>query len=258
MMWAASAIGTGERAAPGAVWRGLSGSALKGIAVAAMVLDHVGAVLLERGSLAVHPEWAQSGAWVALDLFLRIGCGRIAFPIFCFLLAEGFRRTRDRGRYARRLGLFCLLSEIPFDLAFSGVPVDWAYQNVFFTLFIGFCVLWGMEVALGQGWPDGQKRLAAAGVLLAGMALAQWLRADYGGFGVLFLALFDLLRRKPIWLRNLVCGAACAWELTAPLALIPICRYNGQRGRPLRYFFYGFYPVHLLVLALLCRLFFGV
>ena len=95
---------------------------LKMIAITTMLIDHVGAVLL--------PQYP----------ILRI-IGRIAFPIFCFLLVEGFMHTHDVIRYMTRIGLFALISEIPFDLLFYGRILDGTHQNVFFTLFIGLVML---------------------------------------------------------------------------------------------------------------------
>lgn len=248
---------TNDPQAP-ALRRGLSGSTLKLIAVGTMLLDHVGAVVVERGVILSDPHRLMSAGWWQLDMLLRYGFGRVAFPIFCFLLVEGFEKTHDRRRYALRLGLFCLLSEIPFDLAFSGTPVDWPAQNVFFTLTIGFCTLWGVETVFCRPWSEGRRRVAACGILLAGMGLAELLHTDYSAFGVLFIFLFYVMANRPERQRNLVLGLACAWEFTAPLALIPIHFYNGQRGWRLKYIFYCFYPVHLLLLALLTRLLFGV
>ena len=117
---------------------GLSGGSLKLIAIGLMFLDHVGAVVLERMLLAaglgeaatseqVTAFLAQNGTLYWADFALRMA-GRLAFPIFCFLLVEGFLHTRSVKRYALRLGAFAIISEVPFDLATSGAisgQTDW-------------------------------------------------------------------------------------------------------------------------------------
>ena len=112
---------------------GISGYWLKLIAVISMLIDHTSAVILE-----------QIPGLEAPAFFMRI-IGRAAFPIYCFLLVEGFYHTRSRAKYAGRLFLFALISEVPFDLAFSRRMWDFSSNNVFFTLLFGLLVIWGVE-----------------------------------------------------------------------------------------------------------------
>ena len=95
---------------------------LKWIAIFSMAVDHTGALLF--------PE----------AMWMR-GIGRLAFPIFAFLLAEGYYHTHDVKRYLLRLWLFALISEIPYDLAFQGTLLESGSQNVFFTLGLSLGVL---------------------------------------------------------------------------------------------------------------------
>lgn len=119
---------------------GLSAMTLKYIAMATMLVDHMGYVLFP---------------WI---LWLRC-VGRIAFPIFAFQIAEGCIRTHDRRRYALRLLLFAVLTEVPFDLAFNGQVLYLGYQNVLWTLLgRGAGVLGG---GLGARTPDALHLLAA-------------------------------------------------------------------------------------------------
>ena len=113
--------------------QGISGYWLKVIAVVSMLIDHTSAVILE-----------QIPGLEAPAFFMRI-IGRAAFPIYCFLLVEGFYHTRSRAKYAGRLFLFALISEVPFDLAFSRRMWDFSSNNVFFTLLFGLLVIWGVE-----------------------------------------------------------------------------------------------------------------
>ncbi len=239
---------------------GFSGTALKRLACGSMLLDHIGASCLEAGILGpagvsaaflslpagLSPQLARV-YW--LDMALRL-IGRIAFPIYCFLLVEGFLHTHDVRRYAVRLGLFALLSEVPFDAAFFCTPFTPDYQNVFFTLFLGLVCLMLLRRCEGAGWLGALGRLSA---ILACGGAAWLLRTDYDFFGVAFIALLYLLRDKPA-VRTAAGCAALLWEVTAPLAFWPIHCYNGSRGACTRweqYAFYAFYPVHLTVLALI-------
>ena len=224
---------------------GLSGSALKWIAVLTMAIDHMGAGLLEAYALNAWGGSPLGGMFVrqwdqilALDQILRY-IGRPSFPIFCFLLVQGFCHTHDVKRYALRLGIFALISEVPFDLALHIRPFYWQAQNVFFTLLTGLLVMWFIH---------SRKNSLPARILglLAGAAAAELLHLDYGAFGVALIVLLYLLREK----KPAMCllGAfCCAWETTAPLAFLLIWFYNGKRGTQPRWFFYWFYPVHLLL-----------
>ena len=142
---------------------------LKCIAIVSMALDHTGAVL--------YPS----------QIWLRC-LGRIAFPIFCFLIVEGFFHTHDVRRYMGRLGVFALISEIPYDLAFRGVPLEYAHQNVFFTLLIGI----GMVVLLERN----RERPVKAVILLLAMWLAVLIRSDYNFRGVLLIFVFYIFHES--------------------------------------------------------------
>lgn len=156
-----------------------------------------------------------------LDDILR-AIGRPAFPIFCFLLVEGFLHTRDSRKYALRLFLFALISEIPFDLAIYRTLVNWGMQNVFFTLLIGLLVMMACTHFSKNIWM--QSVIFALG-LVAGYLL----HTDYGFKGVLLIEILYFFRydRK----NQCIAGAiSFSWEMTAPLAFLPIYFYNGKRG----------------------------
>lgn len=221
--------------------RGLSQEGLKGIACLTMLLDHIGAVFMP-GYYTYY--------------ILRI-LGRIAFPIYCFQLAEGVHYTRNPRKYALRLALGAAASEIPFDLAFyGGLTIE--HQSVMLTLLLGFGAL--------MVW---KKLPIWAGVTLTALLAlaAEWLNSDYGAWGVVLIVAFGVLREKPWWQLVLVLtlillamdsiGVPFLWgipiELFALLAMIPIYLYSGQKrgqGRGGKFLFYSFYPVHLALLWL--------
>lgn len=246
---------------------GFSGTNLKLLALITMFIDHIGAVVLETGLLPAiysallsrHPTDHLPGDytfWLNIDTVLRM-IGRLAFPIYCFLLVEGFLHTRSAARYVLRLGLFALISEIPFDLALYNRPFVSDMQNVFFTLFLGLLALMGMQHAKRLLEQYAPKLQFLSLLPLAVCALfAGLLRADYFAFGVLFIGILYLTRQN----RKTQCIAGAigiAWEVTAPLAFVPIYFYNGERGRlRVKYAFYAFYPLHLLLLAMIRNLLF--
>ena len=146
---------------------GLSASYLKIVAMVLMCVDHL--ALLTLSSLA--GIWLAGGlpgeeVWMAAYFAMR-GAGRLAFPLFAFFIAEGFRHTRSAGRYAARLAVFALLAEVPFDLAIAGRPFAPEGQNVLFTLLLGLLAaaaatfvlqefVWTIEVEGNDRLPAGQ------------------------------------------------------------------------------------------------------
>lgn len=213
-------------------WTGINGFTLKWIAIITMTIDHVGAVL--------YPQYTM----------LRM-IGRISFPIFCFLLVEGAMHTGNIRNYEKRLLVFAFISEIPFDLAFYG-ELTLSHQNVFFTLFLGVCVI---EVLRYE--KSGIYAVLAVG---GAMLLAQELAMDYGMAGIIFILCFYFFYQRKV-MKQLAFAGANFWcyqgmevQYYAALAVIPMLLYNGERGPKMKYFFYLFYPVHLLILYLIIKL----
>jgi len=252
--------------------KGITGSTIKIIAIVSMLIDHIGAGILGRlvvtsgymevavsGDMNAVLQWlAENGALFYTYSIMRM-IGRLGFPIFCFLLVEGFQRTHDVKKYALRLGIFALISEIPFDLCFNGRVLEFGYQNVFFTLFLGMLTMIAFDWIAKKEWAADRKLNTAvkvifsAAALAVGAGVAHFLKTDYAAKGVLCIMVLYLFRRK----KPLQIAAGCVaflWEVTAPLAFIPIGFYNGERGLKMKYFFYAFYPVHLLLIWLVTML----
>ena len=226
-------------------WKGLSGSGLKWIAVFTMLIDHIGAAVLEYW-LWINPEAPSAPLWNQIDVICRC-VGRLSFPLFCSLIVEGFRHTHDVRRYGLRLLLFAVLSEIPFDLAFTHSAFDWEAQNVFFTLSLGLAAL-----CLLRRW-EGHLPLQSLSVVICAAA-AEFLHIDYGLFGVILIVLLYLLRDKPHWRTVAGCALIFLYEPLGPLrgfaaiAFLLLYLYSGEKGKGNTYFFYLFYPAHLLIL----------
>ena len=246
----------------------LSGTALKRIACLSMLLDHIGASLLENGLFrcsAIDPPlvgldhtaaplletglFRQNAVWqggVRLDLVMRLA-GRLAFPIYCFLLVEGFLHTHDFKKYALRMLGFALISEWPFDWAFfSGVY--WGHQNVYFTLLLGLLAMKALDTYQTPEGMPAMKGILGAGACFLAAAL---LHCGYGVLGLaLILALY--MPRKDKRAQCIAGAVFSLFEPVAPLAFGLVWFYSGERGGSSKleqWAFYWFYPVHLLVLA---------
>ena len=242
-------------------YRCINGSVLKWIGIFTMFIDHVGLVLVRKILFLT-----QNPAWVDIYWIFRY-IGRIAFPLFCFLLVEGFVHTRDRKKYLSRMCLFALISEIPFNLAIDGKWFSFEENSVMLTFVLGLLLLsilhWLLEPIKGNGvnpisFLRALLALTAIGIM---MKLANLLNVDYGDVGILSIVLFYLNRDKRFLAALFGCGALLLSnikelqfnyvELPAFLAILPILFYDGTRGRQNKYFFYIFYPAHLLLLGLL-------
>lgn len=254
----------------------LTGAALKTTACLTMLVDHFFAVLF-LNYMKLHPV---DGGWAPrLEPIYRAGraVGRLSFVLFAFLIVEGFVHTRSRLRYLLRLGLFALLSEIPFDLAFSGKVIDWNSQNIFCTLFLGVLVLTLWE-HLGEYWGV-IPWIGRPVILLAGCAAAFFGSTDYRYMGILLIFVMYQTRGRGVAVQILTAGCVMffgTWsayciryagrftvnslflsslrEMYGLLAFLLIPFYGGEKGRQLpKFFYYGFYPVHLLVLYGIAR-----
>ncbi len=239
---------------------GISGSSLKLIALFSMLIDHTAAVLYPALSMV----GIESTGMLDLYWVMRT-IGRMAFPIYCFLLVEGYNHTSDKLKYAMRLFLFAIISEVPFDLALNNVSFELASNNVFFTLFIGFLVLvvidWINDVNKVNKSQSTVVWFAMTfmkcAVIMAsiamGMIIAEFvLKTDYGAAGVGCIVTIYLMQSfREI---SFMLGVALLGLLISPIEfwalfmVIPISCYNGKKGISLKYFFYAFYPVHLLIL----------
>ncbi len=227
----------------------LSGSALKMIAMVIMLIDHIGAhILMYMPAYSSTPLFAVGGKSYTLYRLFR-DIGRVAFPLFIFLMIEGFYHTRSRLRYAASLLLFAFISYVPWTYAHTGKLFGYRTQNVYFTLFLGFLGIWAMEAFR-------EKRLLQLLCLFGLLAAAYYLKADYGWRGYVLILLLAFLRGYPAS----QAFAGCCYlavplnEWKAGFAFIYTNLYNGQRGfikGRWKYLFYAFYPVHLAVLGLL-------
>lgn len=251
----------------------LSGNSVKIIAILAMMVDHLCKIVLAWAISNIYFPLYEQGtlSWEkfkALDYFIRFtlqGVGTIAFPLFCFLLSEGFYYTKNRKRYISMMLVFAVISEIPFDIGFfrdysmnmGTYPFYWAYQNVFFTLFLGLAALYFIDKFSCNEKNRSQKiksillQICSIGTM---MGLSILLHSDYGSQGIIFIVGFYICRKNRIYqiLMFLVFYMITTGNQPTMFILISaliIMLYNGNHGKlQLKYFFYLFYPIHIILL----------
>ncbi|MGT2757419.1 TraX family protein [Streptococcus ovuberis] len=246
--------------------KGLSSFALRNLAMLLMLIDHTGATLFP-------------------DLLWLRYIGRLAFPIFAFLIVEGYYHTKNLNRYLLRLLALAIITDIPYHLMDNKI---WAYQpfhNVIWTFLIGLATVWSIDNTR-QKYSKPLTIGFTIVFLLLGCFLAESLHTDYSFRGVLTLVGFyfchgQTLKHKAgqvalLLLVNLILSnietvlyigfenIPYYWNIYgmqlispqryAPLALLFIWQYNGRAGHQSKVsqaFNYLFYPVHMLILGLL-------
>jgi len=233
---------------------GFSSNMLRILAMGFMICDHLWAKVIPGND------------WMTY-------VGRMTFPIFAFMISEGFIHTSNLKKYILRLLSFALISEIPFNLFYGG---SWFYpyhQNVMFTLLFGLLAISLIDKAKKN--PD-VKTIVKAVVLLIILGVASFIGfVDYGFWGFLTVVMFYLFRNFPFaWVAQLVAMLLMnlflfegqqipveffgkTYEIAAQgfavLALIPIWLYGGKKGKSskiMQYSFYAFYPVHMILIYL--------
>ena len=202
--------------------------------------------------------------------------GRLTFPIFAFLIVEGYFHTRNLKKYVQRLLLFAVLSEIPFNLAMGSSVIYPIHQNVLWSFLIAIGLIYWNEKAKASRklW---KRILVGCVTVVLGYILGILTMVDFYHAGILTVLVFYFFRQGKWW--SYIGQFVCLWYINmemlggfsymitfmgqtlfvprqgfALLALIPIWLYRGKKGyhsKWLQYFNYAFYPVHLLILGLI-------
>lgn len=266
----------------------LSGSTLKLLAVISMLFDHFGRIVLENGYLMNSTRSMISDEQYARISTMSDVCGwigRMAFPIFCFLLVEGFVHTKNLKKYMRNLLLFAILTETIYDWSFTGILFNIYQQNVMFELLLGIIALYMIrreeKFVKEKIRVVNEKEAESISIIIAILIIiilgkaAESLYLDGGLYGISLIGMFYLLRKQKIakffagigillFYNCYLVGGGFDFSpenfldislLAGVSALLLIFGYNGQRGRRVKYFFYAFYPMHLLILKILSVLY---
>ena len=237
--------------------KGLNSLSLRVIAMIAMLGDHMWFTIVEGND------------WLTY-------VGRIAFPIFAFLLVEGFYHSSNRGKYFSRLFIFAIFSELPFNLMVNGTFAYSKHQNVLWTLLIGLLVMMVIEIVRNKLDNVMVTGIVTIVVSYFGYYIATSSVVDYSGYGILTIVLFyTCYNLRYAWIGQLIgliyincfmlIGQTIPLHLFgntfelpiqsfAILSLFFIWKYNKQLGphnKYAQYSFYLFYPLHMLILAIL-------
>lgn len=228
-------------------FRILDGSVLKLIACIAMLSDHLARFYYYRFPWANVVWFSVAGKSLSMLQIMQM-FGRFAFPIFVFLLIEGFEHTGNRKKYGISLMVLAILSEIPFNLM-SGNALLFEKQNVMFTLLLGYLAMCSLEYFKG-------KPIINIALILVMFLASRYMHADYQTAGFIFILLMYGLRKERV-VQCIASPIILSMKLMVFLSLLLTCMYNGKRGfvkTPfLKYCFYAFYPVHMLLIYFLAR-----
>jgi len=213
----------------------MSSFQLKLIAITSMLIDHIGVVFFE-------------------DIIIFRIIGRLAFPIFAFLISEGIAHTKNRKVYLMRLIVFALMTEVIFDLTFHHQWFYIRHQNVLFTFALAVITIMVFEKLAKKDMY--LKTL----IIFVGVVIGQLLYVDHGGFGVLIVIIFAIYkenRKEQFGFVGMIIAIVAVLDdwiyIFSILAFLPLGFYNGKRGIKLKYIFYAFYPLHLLGIYMVYR-----
>jgi len=217
-------------------YRILDATQLKLIAMVCMLIDHVG-------------DFFPNRIWMK-------AVGRIAMPLFSFMISEGYYYTHDKMNYLKRMLIFALISELPFDLFVYG-RLNWNHQNIMFTFAICIIALFIRDRIVEKKNDYTGLILGNLAALFTGVMFTLLLRTDYFFYPVLLILLFYHFRDYPHLVKNAiilvfqVATRNVGHYIFGALSVIPLVLYNGKKGKGYKYLFYAFYPGHFLLLYLI-------
>lgn len=197
-------------------------------------------------------------AFPETENLLTVYGGRIAFPIFAFLITEGYIHTSNIEKYVKRLSIFALISQIPFML-FRTLIGEWQMLNIMFTLLLGL-----IAIAV---YDKIEKKYMSLPICIMIIILGEYINVDYGWFGVSLILIFYIFKSNDILMSIVYMSAVTIYLFIKKIfyynfkmyiiycimyliALLIILLYNKKQGKKIKYFLYIFYPVHMLVLYL--------
>ena len=234
---------------------GFSHNALVIIAMFTMFLDHFALMIIQNGKLfgydpglyAAAIALPEGGKWLTIYKVLRC-IGRISFPIYCFLIVEGFRKTSNVFKYFFRILTLAIISEIPYDLMVFNRFISFEVQNVLFTYVVALLMLSAIKKMSSL-----PQFLTVVPAILAGM-ITCFFKTDYCGWGILIIYIMYMFRHD----LNVKCLLIIfitvimtieKYYAVGALSVFFIYFYDGSKGYiSIKKFHYLFYPLHMLIL----------
>ena len=221
-----------------------SGAQLKYIAFLSMLADHVNKAL-------IYPFLSGEGILQRISDAFDI-LGRIAFPLFAFFLVEGFFKTGNRKKYLASLLIFGIISEIPFDMALSGVFFELNSNNIMFTLALMLITIWTIDILKEKMQNMSKYTWYPVSFVIVGIMciISMVTGLDYEYHAIMIGYLFYIFYNKRVF--AIFLGYLAIFkEVWSLLGFSLIRTYNGKRGKQNKLFNYCFYPGHLLILGIL-------
>ena len=226
--------------------KGINGAQLKYIAFASMFIDHFNKAIIT-------PFLTGTGPMVIITTIFDI-LGRIAFPIFAFMIVEGFFKTKSHWKYLRNLLIFAVISEIPYDMFQSAEFVNTWSQNILWGLALGLFTI--MVIDKLKDYIKKRPLWIFVSLLLVALSSlgSMLISSDYEYYAIIIIYLYYIFYEK----RLLASGLGylvIIKEIYAILGFTTVLLYNGEKGKQNKIFNYLFYPVHLLIFGIIRMIF---
>ena len=226
--------------------KGINGAQLKYIAFASMFIDHFNKAIIT-------PFLTGTGPMVIITTIFDI-LGRIAFPIFAFMVVEGFFKTKSQWKYLRNLLIFAVISEIPYDMFQSAEFVNTWSQNILWGLALGLFTI--MVIDKLKDYIKKRPLWISVSLLIVALSSlgSMLISSDYEYYAIIIIYLYYLFYDKKL-LASGLSYLVIIKEIYAILGFATVLFYNGEKGKQNKIFNYLFYPVHLLIFGIIRMVF---
>ncbi|MBG9979914.1 hypothetical protein HZY91_00690 [Facklamia sp. DSM 111018] len=225
----------------------MTGASLKRIALITMIIDHTAVAIIQNTIFMQSYKYSENFLLIAEQWYnwMRM-IGRIAFPLYIYLMIEGYFHTSNLKKYFQRLLILALVSEIPFDLLLNGEIFNWSHQNIFFELIAILFLFYFLDKCRGE-W----IKILAGTIVIA--TISYFFQFDYSFYGIIaaFIMFYAYGNRTKEALSIIPAFLFEFYSIFVFLSAVFIFYYNGDRGKINSKLYYWAYPLHLLLLYLI-------